>query len=136
MSKLDQIRANAMATRAAKNARSNPFEDAARGRDPQPKSSDGGVESNERAVPSTPAADEQRRHAVLKPRRLRPSARVSAESSVAEAGVAPGPSETKHRGGRPLAKDAAKALMQTKPWLAEGMSRASWYRRRKKEQAK
>lgn len=31
--------------------------------------------------------------------------------------------------GRPLAKDAAKALMKTKPWEAEGMSRASWYRR-------
>jgi len=33
--------------------------------------------------------------------------------------------------GRPLAKDAAKALMKTKPWEAAGMSRASWYRRKK-----
>lgn len=33
--------------------------------------------------------------------------------------------------GRPLAKNADKALMQTKPWLAEGMSRASWYRRKR-----
>jgi len=39
--------------------------------------------------------------------------------------------------GRPLAKDADKALMQTKPWLAEGMSRASWYRRKREaEKAK
>ena len=35
------------------------------------------------------------------------------------------------RRGRPLAKDADKALMKTKPWVAEGMSRASWYRRQK-----
>jgi hypothetical protein len=32
---------------------------------------------------------------------------------------------------KPLAKDADKTLMATKPWLDEGMSRASWYRRRK-----
>ena len=36
-----------------------------------------------------------------------------------------------HKIGRPLAKDADKALTQTKPWEAEGMSRASWYRRQK-----
>ncbi len=35
------------------------------------------------------------------------------------------------RGGRLLAKDADKALMVTQPWKAEGMSRASWYRRQK-----
>lgn len=44
-------------------------------------------------------------------------------------GIAPIPRETKSKGGRPLAKDADKALMRTQPWQAEGMSRASWYRR-------
>ncbi len=46
------------------------------------------------------------------------------------AGVAPGPRGTKSKGGRPLAKDAAKALMQTQPWKAAGMSRATYYRRK------
>lgn len=32
--------------------------------------------------------------------------------------------------GRPLAKDADKALAQTKPWIAAGMSRRTWFRRR------
>lgn len=50
-----------------------------------------------------------------------------------QAGVATGPRETKSKGGRPLAKDADKALMKTKPWLTEGMSRASWYRRKKEK---
>jgi hypothetical protein len=31
---------------------------------------------------------------------------------------------------KPLAKDADKTLMATKPWEAEGMSRRTWYRRR------
>ena len=35
----------------------------------------------------------------------------------------------KSKGGRPLAKDADKALMRTQPWKAEGMSRATYYRR-------
>jgi len=38
--------------------------------------------------------------------------------------------------GRPLAKDAAKALMRTRPWLAEGMSRASWYSRQAEQRGK
>lgn len=37
--------------------------------------------------------------------------------------------------GRPLAKDKDKTLAATKPWLAEGMSRVTWYRR-KAEKAK
>jgi hypothetical protein len=43
-----------------------------------------------------------------------------------------GPINSK-RGGRPLAKDADKALSRTKPWEAEGMSRRTWYRRRAKK---
>ena len=51
------------------------------------------------------------------------------------AGVAPGPSDTKREFRRPLAKDRDKTLSAIKPWETEGMSRASWYRR-KKEQGK
>lgn len=114
------------------------------------KSSDGGGESR-------PAADVAQR----KERRPGPKdggSNPSKRKVTTSAGVAPGPSETKPKNkiieglkeaiavargdvpaaritvmprGRPLAKDAAKALMQTKPWLSEGMSRASWYRRKK-----
>ena len=78
MSKEDQNKALAVATRAAKNARKpNPFEDAARGRDPTPIA----------ALPNRPFQ-------------------------------------------RPLAKDRHKTLSHQKPWVKEGMSRASWYRRR------
>lgn len=45
------------------------------------------------------------------------------------AGIAPGPREFK----RPLAKDSHKTLTATKPWEAEGMSRATWYRRQKEK---
>lgn len=33
-------------------------------------------------------------------------------------------------GGRPKKGDEAKTLQATKPWLAEGISQATWYRRR------
>jgi hypothetical protein len=59
---------------------------------------------------------------------IRPS-----NSKAEGAGVAPGPREFK----KPLAKDAHKTLMATKPWEAEGISRRTWYReRRRKEQGK
>jgi hypothetical protein len=32
---------------------------------------------------------------------------------------------------KPLAKDAHKTLMATKPWEKEGLSRRTWYRRQK-----
>lgn len=38
--------------------------------------------------------------------------------------------------GRPLAKDVGKTHTATKPWEAEGMSRATWYARRQAEVAK
>jgi len=31
---------------------------------------------------------------------------------------------------KPLAKDAHKTLMATKPWEAEGISRRTWYRQK------
>jgi hypothetical protein len=33
--------------------------------------------------------------------------------------------------GRPLAKDADKSLARLKPWEKEGISRRTWYRRRR-----
>jgi hypothetical protein len=39
------------------------------------------------------------------------------------------PRQPKREFRRPLAKDRDKTLSVTKPWEAEGMSRASWYRR-------
>ncbi len=58
------------------------------------------------------------RSSVVKPRPLSPQA-------VREHEVA------KRIAGRPLAKDAHTALMRTKPWEKEGMSRSTWYRRQK-----
>ncbi len=37
------------------------------------------------------------------------------------------------KGGRPLASEAHLSHEATKPWLALGMSRATWYRRKAKE---
>jgi len=37
--------------------------------------------------------------------------------------------------GRPLDKDRASAHEATKPWLVEGLSRATWYRRRAEKRA-
>lgn len=48
-----------------------------------------------------------------------------------EAVVARGPREAKSAFRKPLAKDAHKTLMATKPWEAEGLSRRTWYRRKK-----
>lgn len=47
--------------------------------------------------------------------------------------VASSPPESIRKRGRPLAKDAAKALEQTRPWEAVGMSRRTWYRRKAKK---
>jgi hypothetical protein len=46
------------------------------------------------------------------------------------AGVAPGPREAKRKPGRPRAEDRGKTLAADKPWIAAGVSRASWYRRK------
>ncbi len=70
-------------------------------------------------------------------RRLR-ELKLRARSSVVEqrllksqvAGSMPAAS-AKRTAGRPLAKDAHTALMRTKPWEKQGMSRSTWYRRQK-----
>jgi hypothetical protein len=105
LSKLEQQRANAAALRKRKN---NPFEDAARGRDPVKPRNTPEASGTARKAPSGSLLGEPSRNSV--------------RASI------PSP---KSKGGRPLAKDADKALMRTKPWIAEGMSRASWYRRLK-----
>lgn len=46
-----------------------------------------------------------------------------------QAGVAPGP--RKHKQGRPRLGTEASTLSATKPWIAEGMSERTWYRRQK-----
>jgi hypothetical protein len=53
-------------------------------------------------------------------------------SRIETAGVASGPREFK----RPLAKDAAKTISRQQPWIKEGMSRASWYRRLSEQRSK
>jgi uncharacterized protein (DUF2384 family) len=41
--------------------------------------------------------------------------------------------QTKRKSGRPLDSQKHTTLTATKPWVAEGMSRRTWYRRRKAE---
>lgn len=63
-----------------------------------------------------------------KPSRARlPTEALMLEGNIGkgQAGVATGPREFR----RPLAKDADKTISRQEPWKAEGMSRASWYRR-------
>ena len=43
----------------------------------------------------------------------------------------PGPLEAKRKAGRPLATLAHLTIEAQKPWLADGMSRRTWYRRRR-----
>lgn len=38
--------------------------------------------------------------------------------------------------GRPLDKDRHKALAALQPWKAEGMSRATWFRRKRRAEGK
>lgn len=48
-------------------------------------------------------------------------------------GSTPSVSTKSKRGGRPLAKDADKAIERTRPWEAERISRRTWYRRKAEE---
>jgi hypothetical protein len=43
---------------------------------------------------------------------------------------------TKAKTGRPRIEDKSKTLMATKPWLAMGMSRSTWYLRQREERLK
>lgn len=134
-SKADQVTALRLA-RATK--RPNPFEDAARGQDPAPKSSseakgkprmpagsktgDGLARNNsggrrDEAHPVGPTAmglrcSERRDNAAL--------------GQHPRAGIAPGPSEAKPKRGRPRIGE-----VRPKPWLEcdPPMSKSSWYRR-------
>jgi len=127
-SKADQVAALRIA-RATR--RSNEFEDAARGRDPAPKSSDGGVAKQRKQPPMVsrlvpPGSSEAKSGSVSEDKMQE----ARKQAPRLEKGSTPLLSTTSKR-GRPLAKDAHKALARTKPWEAEGMSKATWYRRKK-----
>jgi len=105
-SKLDQLRALREAN--AERSKPNPFQDAARGRDPAPTSSGAGdaTQATGSAVPSAPPM----------PRRY---------------DIAQGPAgapEAKRKTGRPRLGE-----VRDKPWEAAGMSRSTWYRRKAEE---
>lgn len=57
---------------------------------------------------------------------------ISSISRSTQTVAMPSSVPTVARSGRPLDKDLDRSLARTKPWKAEGMSRATWYRRRKK----
>jgi hypothetical protein len=56
---------------------------------------------------------------------------VTRASLVSRAGVATGPSEPIHKRGRPPAGET-----RDKPWIAAGMSKATYYRRQAEERSK
>ena len=61
---------------------------------------------------------------------------ISKDGEARAAEVATGPREAiKPRLGRPRIEDKAKTLTATKPWVAAGMSRATWYNRRVAERS-
>ena len=68
-----------------------------------------------------------------KPRRLPPAKRIEA----VEEDSAPGgePRRDFARRGRPRLEEAASTIEATMPWLKLGMSRRTWYRRRKETKA-
>lgn len=114
----------------------NPFEDAARGRDVVvPKSSGGGAEGRSTRQPTEkeprPTSDsvQKQRVAVVAP--SPPEAKLESSTAVVQvavndqvAGSIPASPAKK---GRPKAGET-----RAKPWEAEGISKASWYRRRAK----
>ena len=138
-----QLREQREAQFAARN-KPNPFEDAARGRDPAPKSSDGSVESRHAAMAANPLVGNV-------------EAKKVGRSISRSAGVTPGPSGAKSnrpahkiieglkeaiavvRGEAEPAKVTVvkvgrpkKGEKRDKPWEALGISKASYYRRQAK----
>ena len=130
--------------RFARNQTPTPFEDAARGRDPASKSSDGGVEGHaehaSRSEWGGGSAQVKTASAVSVPAkagRVRddggasPSARKRAQGSAPsveqlQAGIKPSPPEAKLKRGRPR-------ITEQRPWQAAGISRSSWYRQKEKK---
>lgn len=119
---------------------------------PSPSSLGGGSRTDGGAAPmagqsvkgSTPAVQqpaqagprEQKLRAALIAARdfFDPTVNSKMVAMIDEALACPGPRETKR--GRPLAKDRDKTLTATKPWVAEGISERTWYRRQKEKAAK
>lgn len=99
----------------------NPFEDAASGRDPAPKSSGGGVAKR----PKQPSMES----------RLMPPGSPDANSGAPQPRGEPVRTKSAQPTGSPNIKRGRpkKGEKRDKPWDAEGISKASYYRRRQKE---
>lgn len=87
---------------------------------PKAKSSRGGAESRRTPVTTGKPSAGAARQASVKPTDV-----SGIEARQDRAGVAPSPRENKR--GRPRLEEKRPA--SSKPWIAEKMSRASWYRR-------
>lgn len=95
------------------------------------KKSDGGVESSTR--PTQRSQDRRKAGTLDSVERLKAKA---PEVPVGRVGVTPDPSDIKPKRGRPLQRDKDRTLTAIKPWVADGMDRSTWYRRRQKETKK
>ncbi len=89
-------------------------------------------------VTATVDAEELKRRlsktAGLKIKSRGPRAEAAKLLGTANAVISAGP--IKRRAGRPRVEDRDKTLAATKPWEALGMSRATWYNRRREGKAK
>lgn len=125
MSKLDQLKALG-AAKHARLARRNPFEDAARGRDPQPE------KPNDKAASRPKPARAPR--PVSRADQAQPIAKVAASQDLPRGPrvqpVGPAGSVKAKRGRPRLGETPAK------PWEALGMSERTYYRRQAEGKAK
>lgn len=119
------------------------------------KSSDGGVESRH-AAEMAPGSSPVSRKRPIVPREKKPPESASG-LVLGKAGVAPGPSETNCVGGAEVARRSHKPKVEgsnpspatkskrgrpkkgevrAKPWEAEGISKASYYRHKRRQAEK
>ncbi len=125
-----QLREQREARFAARN-KPNPFEDAARGRDPAPKSSvDGGPKATKPSVGPAGGVMLEGQPARQKPKPNRPPHKIIEglkEAIAVSMGEVNPAKVTVVRVGRPK-----KGETRDKPWEALGISKASYYRRQAK----
>ena len=142
MSKLDQIKALGDAKRAARNAKPNQFEDAARGRDPVPTSAkapnDGSVsrgpamttvKAAAARLPKGPVAATNSAKKRPNSSRGHPKGEAKPGLQVGDAGVAPSPRGAKRGRGRPK-------IEGQRPWETAGVSKTTYYRERRRAEQK
>lgn len=89
-----------------------------------------------RMCPKSSSGSRESRPAIKKPSGLSVPDRPLTQPMAPGVGVAPNPLEAKPKRGRPLNKDRATAIEATKPWIGEGVSRRTWYARKKAKGAK